>query len=76
MTDFDRREGRATGLSKEPNDPPMLLSIIEKHGFALIKELRAAGYQIPSVQVMPLGAEGAPLLTMPMLCMDLPKVSA
>lgn len=72
--DHDRLEGRATSLSKEPTDPLHILAIIEAHSFAMLKELRAAGYQIKSVQVMPHNADGEPVLTMPMLCIDLPKV--
>lgn len=74
--DFDRREGRATGLSKDRADPLHILAIIEAHSFAMLKELRAAGYQIKSVQVMPHNADGVPVLTQPMLCIQVPKVSA
>ena len=72
---LDMQPGRATGLTKEPQEQLQILAIIETHGFALIKALRAAGYhQVRSVQVMPLNDDGVPMLTMPMLCIDLPKV--
>ncbi len=69
--DFDRREGRATGLSKEPRSEAH--EAIADEGFKFIEALRARGIEVHGV-IFDVFRTPTERVHVPIWCRSLPKV--